>query len=180
MNRICRYLPLLFAISFAYAQSAAEVNIGFGTVHDKASGSGFDSNDNPCTPSTASSCVLTPALSGFYMGFGGAIMLTKHAGFGGEITLQPAKQDYSSLHDASGNVYPLRLRQMFYDVDAIYAPVNEKKFMLRLMGGVGAASSRLPARRRHRRRRRVASTSKHKRCRWNHRRWNNPSSQAEE
>ena len=142
MNRICRYLPLLFAISFAYAQSAAEVNIGFGTVHDKASGSGFDSNDNPCTPGTVSSCALTPALSGFYMGFGGAIMLTKHAGFGGEITLQPAKQDYSSLHDGSGNVYPLRLRQMFYDVDAIYAPVNQKKFMLRLMGGVGAASSR--------------------------------------
>ncbi len=130
MNRICRYLPLLFSISFAYAQSAAEVNIGFGTVHDKAAPGGIDSNTfGSCTAGSSTTCVPTPALSGFFMGFGGTIMLNKHMGFGAEATLQPAKQDYAGF----------QTRQVFYDVDAVYAPVNEKKVMVRLLGGVGGA-----------------------------------------
>jgi len=65
------------------------------------------------------------------MGFGGAVMLNKHLGFGGEASLQPAKQDYSVLQS----------RQIFYDVDALYAPVNQKKVMLRFLGGIGAAKT---------------------------------------
>ena len=129
MNRIVRYLPLLFCISFANAQSAVDVNLGFGTVHDKASGTGFDANGATCT--TGSTCVLAPALSGFFMGFGGSIMLNKHFGFGGEASLQPKKQDYAGL----------QLRQIFYDVNGIFAPVNQKKVMLRLEGGIGGATS---------------------------------------
>ena len=131
MNRIVRYLPLLFSIAFANAQSSVDVNVGFGTVHDKASGSGFDVNGNVCGASLGSACQLTPALSGFFMGFGGAIMLNKHFGFGGEASLQPKKQDYAGL----------QLRQIFYDVDGIYTPVNEKKVQLRLEGGIGGATS---------------------------------------
>src|ERR1019366_223881 len=141
VTRICRYLPLLFAISFAYAQSAAEVNIGFGTVHDKASATGIDSNTG-LTCTTGSTCLPTPALSGFFMGFGGTIMLSKHLGFGGEASLQPAKQNYSTLYDSTGAAYPLKLRQIFYDVNAIYAPINQKKAILRLEGGIGGASTR--------------------------------------
>src|ERR1019366_4149612 len=77
----------------------------------------------------SSTCLPTPALSGFFMGFGGTIMLNKHMGFGGEATLQPRKQDYAGF----------LTRQVFYDVDAVYAPVNEKKVMVRLLGGVGGA-----------------------------------------
>jgi hypothetical protein len=132
---------LLFCVSFAYAQSAAEVNVGFGTVHDKAPGTGFDTNTgNTCTNGTT--CLQTPALSGFFMGFGGSIMLSKHLGFGGEASLQPAKQNYSVLYDTSGASYPLKSRQIFYDVNAIYAPVNQKKAILRLEGGIGGASTR--------------------------------------
>ncbi len=128
MKRICRYLPLLFCISFAYGQSAVDVNLGFGTVHNSAAAGGIDSvTVASCT--TGSTCVATPTLSGFFMGFGGAIMLSKHFGFGGEAVLQPAKQDYSVLQS----------RQSFYDADAIYAPINEKKVMLRLVGGIGGA-----------------------------------------
>jgi hypothetical protein len=77
------------------------------------------------------------------MGFGGSIMLTKHTGFGGEATLQPAKQSYNTtILDNFGNTYSLKFRQIFYDVNAIYAPVNEKKFALRLEGGIGGASTR--------------------------------------
>jgi len=129
--RYCRFLPVLFCVSFAFAQSAAEINVGFGTAHDKASSTGYDSGTGlSCT--TGSTCVRTPALSGFFMGFGGTIMLSKHAGFGGEASLQPAKQDYAGLNS----------RQIFYDVDAVYAPVNEKKVSLRLLGGIGGATTR--------------------------------------
>ena len=131
MNRICRYLPLLFCISFAHAQSAVDVNVGFGTAHDKAAGTGIDSNTFATCATGSSTCLLSPALSGFFMGFGGTIMLTKHYGFGGEASLQPAKQDYSGFQS----------RQIFYDFDGVYAPVNEKKVMLRLFGGVGGATT---------------------------------------
>ena len=130
MNRICRYLPLLFLASFAYAQSAVDVNLGFGTFHDKASSSGFDANTG-ATCTTGTTCLLTPALSGFFMGFGGDVMLSKHVGFGGEASLQPRKQDYAGLQS----------RQIFYDVNGIFAPVNQKKVILRLEGGIGGATT---------------------------------------
>ena len=130
MKRICRYLPLLFCIPFAYGQSAVDVNLGFGTFHDKAAGSGIDSTTG-LTCTTGSTCALTPTLSGFFMGFGGTVMLNKHLGFGGEASLQPRKQDYAGFQS----------RQIFYDVNAVYAPVNEKKVMVRLEGGIGGATT---------------------------------------
>ena len=130
MKRIFRYLPLLFCISFANAQSAVDVNLGFGTAHAKASGSGIDQNTGlACT--TGSTCLLSPSLGGFFLGFGGGVMVNKHFGFGAEAVLQPAKQDYAGL----------QARQTFYDVNAIYAPVNEKKVALRLEGGIGGAKT---------------------------------------
>ena len=130
MKRICRFLPLLFCISFAYGQSALDVNLGFGTFHDKAAGAGIDNNTGlACT--TGTSCLLTPALSGFFLGFGGDVMITKHYGFGAEASLQPKKQDYSVLQS----------RQIFYDINGIYAPVNQKKVIVRLEGGIGGATS---------------------------------------
>jgi Outer membrane protein beta-barrel domain len=130
VKRIFRYLPLLFCISFANAQSAVDVNLGFGTAHAKASGSGIDQNTGlACT--TGSTCLLSPSLGGFFLGFGGGVMVNKHFGFGAEAVLQPAKQDYAGL----------QARQTFYDVNAIYAPVNEKKVALRLEGGIGGAKT---------------------------------------
>jgi Outer membrane protein beta-barrel domain len=130
VKRICRYLPLLFCISFANAQSAVDVNLGFGTAHAKASGSGIDQNTGlACT--TGSTCLLSPSLGGFFLGFGGAVMVNKHFGFGAEAVLQPAKQDYAGL----------QARQTFYDVNGIYAPVNEKKVAVRLEGGIGGAKT---------------------------------------
>ena len=130
MKRIFRYLPLLLCIPFAHAQSAVDVNLGFGTAHAKASGTGIDQNTGlACT--TGSACLLAPSLSGFFMGFGGAVMLDKHLGFGAEAVLQPAKQDYAGL----------QARQTFYDVNGIYAPVNEKKVALRFEGGIGGAKT---------------------------------------
>ena len=130
MNRVYRYLPLLFCIPFAYAQSALDVNLGFGTVHNKAADGGIDSSTGAsCT--TGTTCLRTPSLSGFFMGFGGTIMASKRFGFSGEATLQPRKQDYAGFQS----------RQIFYDVNAVFAPVNEKKVMVRLEGGIGGATT---------------------------------------
>lgn len=130
VKRICRFLPLLFCISFAYGQSAVDVTIGFGSFHDKESGTGID-NSTGLTCTTGITCLKSPSLSGFFMGFGGAVMLTKHYGFSGEATIQPAKQDYAGLQS----------RQIFYDINGIYAPVNEKRAQLRLEGGIGGATT---------------------------------------
>jgi hypothetical protein len=65
------------------------------------------------------------------MGFEGDAMLNKHLGFGGELNFQPTKGDYG----------PLLYRQLFYDFDALYAPINNKKVQLRIEGGIGGAHS---------------------------------------
>ena len=56
-------------------------------------------------------------------------MLKKHFGIGAEANLQPAKSDYG----------PLQYRETFYDVNGIYAPINEKRVSLQLQGGLGGA-----------------------------------------
>ncbi len=134
MRRIARYLPLcllaLGSMQFAAAQSQFDVNIGFGAYHAKAQKSGIDSGGAFCTLGTTG-CTAAPSLSGFFMGFGGSLMLQKHYGVGGEWVLTPARSDYG----------PLQFRQHFYDINGIYAPINEKKFALNLLGGIGGAKT---------------------------------------
>lgn len=126
---------LFFCIPIASAQSGLDVNIGFGSAHVKSSGAGIDNASSPnafgsCSLSSGDSfCQATPSLGGFFMGLGGDIMLQKHYGFGAEVQFQPARSDYG----------PLQYRQIFYDFNGIYAPVNESRFMLQLQGGIGGA-----------------------------------------
>ena len=141
MKRICRYLPLLFlpllSIPFASAQSSVDFNVGFGTAHDKSTGAGIDNLNSAnafgsCTVGAADpNCQATPALSGFFMGVGGDVMLTKRYGFGVQASLQPAKADYG----------PLQFREIFYDFNGILAPVNQKKAIVKIEGGVGGAKT---------------------------------------
>jgi len=129
-------LPLLlFCIPFANAQGSATVSIGVGTAHVKASGSGIDSLDSinafgSCTPGAGDPfCLATPGLNGLLLGFNADAMVSEHFGIGGEISFLPAK----------GNYGPLQFRQLFYDFNGIIAPVNEKRVVLKLMGGIGGA-----------------------------------------
>lgn len=141
MKPISRYLSmlslLLFCVPFAHAQASADINIGFGTVHAKSSGSGIDNINSinafgACTPGSGDPyCQSTPALGGFFLGFGGDAMLWKRFGVGGEVSLQPAKGDYG----------PLQYRETFYDFNGIFAPVNKKRVVLKLMGGIGGAKT---------------------------------------
>src|SRR5690242_9164904 len=104
VRRISRFLPLvsvLFcSIPIASAQSAFDVNIGFGAIQDKANSTPLNQALLPCTgPSDPyGPCVSTPSLSGFMMGFGGDLMLWKKLGVGAEVSLQPARQTYVNLN----------------------------------------------------------------------------------
>ena len=141
MRHICRhcfmFVLLIFWIPFAHAQTSADLNIGFGTAHVKASGSGIDNIYSPnafgsCTPGQGDSyCQSTPGLNGFFLGLGGDAMLAKRLGVGGEISFQPAR----------GNYGPLQYRQTFYDFNGIFAPLNQKRIVVKLMGGIGGTKT---------------------------------------
>ena len=139
MKRTLRYLPVvsLFALClpFAGAQSAFDINLGFGSFHDSSTGGGLDNAASlnafgSCTPGTGDAlCQATSGLGGFFLGFGGDIMFNHHFGAGFQANVQPAQSDYG----------PLKYRQAFYDVKGIYAPINRKRAVLQLMGGLGEA-----------------------------------------
>jgi len=126
---------LLLGASFVNAQSAFDVNLGFGTAHASANSGGIDNANSVnafggCTPNAGDpNCQSLPSLGGFFLGFGADLMFYKHLGAGFSASLQPTLQNYGPLQD----------RQAFYDFDAIYAPITVKRAELRLIGGVGDA-----------------------------------------
>ena len=90
MKRIFRFLPVLslfaLCLPFAGAQSAFDINLGFGSLHDSSTGGGLDNANalvpfGTCTPgSSDANCQATGGLGGFFLGFGGDIMFTQHFG----------------------------------------------------------------------------------------------------
>jgi opacity protein-like surface antigen len=137
MKRIgrCLYLVsllLVFWIPFANAQDAT-FGIGFGTNHVKASATGIDSNTlGACTPATDIFCQPTPSLNGFFLGFGGDVMISKNYGVGGEVSFLPSK----------GNYGPFLFRQTFYDFNGILEPFHQSKRVVpKFMGGIGGAKT---------------------------------------
>lgn len=141
MRNTYRYLLLssllVFWIPFVNAQTTGEFNIGFGTNQVKAAGSGIDSIYSPtalssCTPGTGDPfCLGTPGLNGFFLGFGGDAMFSKHFGVGAEVSFLPARANYG----------PLQYRQTFYDFNGIFAPLYRERIALKLMGGIGGAKT---------------------------------------
>lgn len=145
--RSIRYhLPLLVlllaCLPLAQAQSSFDFNIGFGTAHASSLGSVDINTLNPCANLAGEACGNTPDLSGFFLGFGGNLMLWKHLGIGVDASLQPAKQNYLTFQTASAGSYGdvLQSRVTLYDFDAIYAPYSTKKVAVMLRGGIGGAN----------------------------------------
>ncbi len=139
MKRNCRCLLtlslLLFCIPLANAQGSATIGVGGGSAHVKPSGAGLYNLNSPfafesCTPGPSNpDCDATPGLNGFFFGISGDAMFSDRFGIGGEVTFLPAKGKYG----------PLQFRQTFYDFNAIFAPINETRVVLKLMGGLGGA-----------------------------------------
>ena len=144
MRLIFRCLPLLFCLSFAYAQSGFDVNIGFGASQDK-SGPGLDpASFNSCSSATTG-CINTSSLSSFMLGFGADLMLWKRLGFGFDASLEPAKQTYAALPADVVNGIPatnLQSRVTFYDINGIIEPISNKRAAVKLIGGIGGANLR--------------------------------------
>jgi hypothetical protein len=126
---------LMFGASLASAQTSFDVNLGFGTAWDSANSGGIDNASSlnafgACTPNSGDpDCQSLAKLNGFFLGFGGDLMLYKHLGVGFEASVQPSRETYG----------PLESRQAFYDVNAIYAPISTKRYSLQFIGGVGGA-----------------------------------------
>jgi len=140
LKSICRYIPWLsllpFCIPFASAQSAIDVNVGFGGAWASANKSGIDNANSAtnafgsCTPGGADrNCQALPTLSSFFLGFGGDVMFKPKLGVGFNYIVQPAKSDYGPLED----------RQAFYDFNAVYRPLQTKRAALNLEAGIGGA-----------------------------------------
>lgn len=123
----------LVASPLAQAQSGG-IYIGGGSNFVKSNGFGISGYDaSSCNPSLSTNCYANPKLGGFFLGFGGDVMVNKRFGVGAEVSFQPAKDDYG----------PFQYRQLFYDFNGIYAPVNEKRVSFKLMGGIGGARTSL-------------------------------------
>jgi hypothetical protein len=127
-------LPLAIA-PLANAQTSFDVNLGFGSAFNSATGLGLDNASSinafgTCSLNSGDTfCQATPKLNGFFLGLGGDLMFTKHLGAGLEVNLQPTQSNYG----------PLQYRQTFYDFNGIYAPINRKRVALKLEGGIGGA-----------------------------------------
>src|SRR5580693_8457796 len=126
---------LFLGASLSSAQTSFDVNLGFGSAWDSANGGGIDNAASlnafgSCTLGTGDlNCQSLPKLNGFFLGFGGDLMLYKHFGVGFQASLQPSRETYG----------PLSSRQTFYDVNGIYAPITTKRASLDLEAGVGGA-----------------------------------------
>ena len=150
MKRICRYLPLtillLCCLQLATAQSLIDVNVGFGSVHDKASTTGIDQlTYGSCSPAISATCSKTSSLGGFFMGVGANLMLWKHFGAGMDVTLQPGKATYAQLPanlNFGSPASTLQSRVTFYDINGIYQPLNTKRATFQLIGGIGGVNTK--------------------------------------
>lgn len=146
MIRICRYfsLPflLLICIQFADAQSGFDVNVGFGAAQNKSLGAVDINTLNSCSSAASTTCASTPDLNAFMLGFGANLMLWKHLGIGGEVKVEPARQDYLVFQQQAAGQFGdvLQSRVTFYDFNGIFQPISSKRAALQFSGGIGGAN----------------------------------------
>jgi len=101
VRRIAQYVLFCFlafgSVQFAAAQTAFDVNLGFGTFHDKAAGAtGYDSITGSNCTSTDPNCITstTNGLGSFFLGFGMDVMLKKSYGLGFSWDVMPVRSNY--------------------------------------------------------------------------------------
>lgn len=129
MKLIRSFVPLMFALClgapFAHAQSGIDAYFGVGTMMDSSSGTSVDTFDtgNPFT---------TPRLGGAFGKAGADIMLTPYLGVGGNVDWKFAQGAYAGL----------TYRPMFYDFNAIFAPLGHrsKRVVPEIQAGLGGVN----------------------------------------
>jgi len=97
---------LFFGASFVNAQTSFDVNLGFGSAWDSANSGGIDNAASlnafgSCVPNSGDvNCLSLPRMNGFFLGFGGDLMLFRHFGAGFEASLQPTLQTMDRCNTA--------------------------------------------------------------------------------
>jgi opacity protein-like surface antigen len=81
------------------------------------------------------------SMGGFFLGFGMDMLLKKNYGVGFSWDLTPARANYSAPVASQGVTETVQYRQHFIDFNGIYAPINNKKVVLKIMGGIGDAKT---------------------------------------
>ena len=120
--------PFVFALcfnnQFAQAQADFDVHFGVGTAQASSSGQAIDTFNT-------GNYLSTPKLVGTFGKVGADIMLTPHFGIGGQADLRFSQGSYAGLN----------YRPVFYDFNAIYAPLRaDKRIVPEFQGGLGAVS----------------------------------------
>jgi hypothetical protein len=154
VRRIAQYLPFCFlalgCAQYAAAQTSFDLNLGFGSFHDSAAPpAGFDSvTGNACGSVAADpNCLITPTngMGGFFLGFGMDMLIKKNYGAGFSWDLTPGHSNYEPTvqipASQGGGSFSYQYRQHFIDINGIYAPINNKKVVLKIMPGIGDAKT---------------------------------------
>jgi outer membrane protein W len=117
-------LALCFSNPLARAQANVDVFFGLGTAQASSSGQSIDTFGT-------GNYVNTPHLGGTFGKIGADLMLTPHFGVGGETDLRFSQSNYAGLN----------YRPVFYDFNAIYAPVKSfKRIVPQFQAGLGVVN----------------------------------------
>jgi hypothetical protein len=108
---------------------------GLGTARDSV---GTDAKDGCPTGQIFDGviCEPGPKMGGLFAGFGATVMFRKHLGIDGEYVLKFKRATY--LPDDS-----LMMRPTFYDLNAVWQPFSNERFVPFLEGGFGGAKIKL-------------------------------------
>jgi len=126
------FAAVVSAVPAAFAQNALDVNLGLGTAYAKAATGGIDNQTfASCTPGSIGgpTCQSLPNLSGVFMNVGGDVMFTEKYGIGAQAAFQPATSNYG----------PLNSRVTLFDINGLYEPIRNKRYVVQLQGGMGVA-----------------------------------------
>src|ERR1700722_3815066 len=120
MRTIPMLLVLLFGgVSLASAQGVSAY-FGLGSATDKSNGQDVD-------PPLGD---IGPKLGGVFGKFGADVMFRPNLGVGGEYTFRFAQANYAPSEGVN-------VRPTFYDFNAIYHPISNKKVVPEFQGGIG-------------------------------------------
>ena len=126
MKLTMRTIPMLLILLFGGVGLASAQGVsayfGLGAATDKSNGQDVD-------PPLGD---IGPKLGGVFGKFGADFMFRPQFGVGGEYTFRFAQMDYAPSEG-------VKLRPTFYDFNAIYHPISNKKVVPEFQGGIGGA-----------------------------------------
>jgi hypothetical protein len=123
MFMIFLFGALLFGSVKSIKAQGVEAHFNIGTATDKSSGQTIDTFGD-------GNLYSTPKMTGLFGGFGGSFMFRPTIGFGAEYFARFSQGSYAGLN----------YRPKFYDFNAIWKPIPNKRVEPEFQVGIGGAS----------------------------------------